>query len=80
MATHVCNIIAGPFQYHEKRTEGYPVMRIYARVSQIDQVNHEEMFEVVESGITFYEDFFGHAFPFEKYDQVFVPEDNYGAS
>ena len=33
MATHVCNIIAGPFQYHEKRSEGYPVMRIYARAS-----------------------------------------------
>ena len=33
MATHVCNIIAGPFRYIEKCSEGYPVLRIYARAS-----------------------------------------------
>ncbi len=38
------------------------------------------MFEVVESGTAFYQDFFGCPFPYEKYDQVFVPEDNFGAS
>ena len=68
MATHVFNIIAGPFEKLERRRDGLPVMRIYARPSQIDQVNHQEMFDVVESGITFYEDFFGCPFPFDKYD------------
>ena len=27
----------------------------------------------------FYFDLFGHGYPFNKYDQVFVPEHNYGA-
>jgi len=37
------------------------------------------MFDVTESGMWFYKDFFGKAYPFRKYDQVFVPEHNYGA-
>ena len=54
-------------------------MRIYARQSLVADVNHEEMFNVTESGISFYNDYFGQAYPFRKYDQVFVPEHNFGA-
>ena len=68
MTTHVFNVIAGPFVRLERRKNGLPVMKIYVRPSLISQVNHQEMFDVVESGITFYEDFFGCPFPFDKYD------------
>ena len=37
------------------------------------------MFKVIKVGFTFYKDFFGREYPFRKYDQVFVPEHNYGA-
>jgi aminopeptidase N len=37
------------------------------------------MFKVTKLGIKYYEDFFGRAYPFGKYDQVFVPEHIYGA-
>ena len=54
-------------------------MRIYARASIIDEVNFDEMFLVTMCGMHFYKDMFGKAYPFRKYDQVFVPEHNYGA-
>ena len=43
-------------------------MRIYARKSLIESVNHEEMFKVTQAGIRFYSEFFGAAYPFAKYD------------
>ena len=54
-------------------------MRIYARQSLLADVNHDEMFTATQCGITFYEQFFDRAYPFRKYDQVFVPEHNAGA-
>jgi len=38
------------------------------------------MFDVYEAGLTFYNEFFGVAFPFSKYDTVFAPERNYGST
>lgn len=80
MSTYGYSIIAGRFSYRERKTEGLPVLRIYARPSFIEDVNSEEMFDVYEAGMTFYEDYFGVAFPFSKYDTVFAPERNYGST
>jgi aminopeptidase N len=54
-------------------------MRIYARKSLIGDVSYDEMFNVTQAGIKFYQVFFGHPYPFHKYDQIFVPEHNFGA-
>ena len=54
-------------------------MRIYTRPTLIEDVKSEEMFNVLEAGLNFYQNFFGASFPFSKYDTVFVPEHNYGA-
>lgn len=72
-------IVAGPFDYFEELKEGYPPMRIYARKTLKQYINHVEMFKVTKCGIKFYEELFGRKYPFGKYDQVFVPEHNYGA-
>jgi len=45
----------------------------------VADVNYDHMFDVTECGMHFYKDFFGKAYPFNKYDQVFVPEHNFGA-
>ena len=37
------------------------------------------MFKVTQAGIRFYREFFGQDYPFNKYDQVFVAEHNFGA-
>ena len=39
----------------------------------------EEFFEITKQGLTFFADFFDWPYPFEKYDQLFVPEFNFGA-
>lgn len=54
-------------------------MRVYCRASLLPETNFDEMFMVTQSGMRFYNDLFGKAYPFNKYDQVFVPEHNYGA-
>ena len=79
ISTYLYAIVVGPFGFHERVKDGYPKMRIYARKSLMEDVKYEEMFDVTESGMDFYKGFFGEPYPFRKYDQVFVPEHNYGA-
>ncbi len=80
-STYLFAIVAGPFDFFERNTPGLPPMRIYARKTVLDalELSQEEMFNVTQSGMHFYKDFFGKAYPFRKYDQVFVPEHNFGA-
>jgi aminopeptidase N len=79
VSTYLYAIVAGPYDYHESIVEGLPPMRIYARATLKEDVNHKEMFLVTQCGIRFYTELFGKAYPFGKYDQVFVPEHNAGA-
>ena len=44
ISTYLYAIVAGPFGYHERQTEGMPLMRIYARQSLLADVKHDEMF------------------------------------
>ncbi len=45
-STYLFAIVAGPFDFFERNTEGMPPMRIYARKTLIESVNHDEMFTV----------------------------------
>jgi aminopeptidase N len=80
-STYLMAIVAGPFDYHERNTPGLPPMRIYARKTVFADLSlsSEEMFNVTSAGMHFYKDYFGKAYPFRKYDQVFVPEHTAGA-
>lgn len=79
ISTYLFAIVAGPYVFVEHVQEGLPPMRIYTRKRLIDYVSHQEMFSIVGTGMRFYEDLFGKKYPFDKYDQVFVPEHNFGA-
>jgi aminopeptidase N len=46
ISTYIYAIVAGPYGYHESNKEGLPPMRIYARKSLVECINHEEMFLV----------------------------------
>ncbi len=46
ISTYIYAIVAGPYGYHESNKEGLPPMRIYARKSLVESINHEEMFLV----------------------------------
>ncbi|CDW89925.1 aminopeptidase n [Stylonychia lemnae] len=79
ISTYLYAICAGPYEYQERVTEGFPKMRIYARRSLIKDCDFSEMFTVTQAGMKFYHDLFGKQYPFNKYDQIFTPEHNFGA-
>ncbi|MBZ4296237.1 aminopeptidase N, partial [Mycobacterium tuberculosis] len=47
--------------------------------SLFEHMDAEEMFEVTKQGFEFFESQFDTPYPFEKYDQLFVPQFNAGA-
>ena len=55
ISTYLYAIVAGPYSFHQRNDEGFPHMRIYARRSVLESVNHDEMFTVTQEGIKFYE-------------------------
>ena len=79
ISPYIYAIVAGPYDYYESIVEDLPPMRIYARKSLKEDINHKEMFLVTQCGMRYYKELFGKEYPFTKYDQVFVPEHNAGA-
>ncbi|WP_312517114.1 aminopeptidase N [Massilia sp.] len=69
---------AGPYQVWEDNSGKYP-MRLFARQSVAKQVVPADWFRYTKSGMTFFEGYFGIPYPFEKYDQLVVPDFLYGA-
>ena len=54
-------------------------MNIYCRSEKIGDVDSDYIFKIIDDARVFYEEFFRTDFGFAKYDQVFVPEFNWGA-
>lgn len=83
ISSYITGLAAGPYQGVEtfaNTADGRSIpMGVYARASLAKHVDSEEIFELTRRGLAFYEHTFGTPFPFEKYDQVFVPEFNAGA-
>jgi len=52
---------------------------LWARRSMARNVDAAEILALTKSGLAFYAQEFGVAYPFTKYDQIFVPEFNAGA-
>ncbi len=52
---------------------------IFARKSLMQYLDADNIFELTRQGFEFFEAQFGCPYPFEKYDQLFVPEFNAGA-
>jgi aminopeptidase N len=82
LSTYVTALVAGP--YHVVRSEytgkdGTVPLGLYCRASLAEHLDADELFDVTRRGFAFFEDVFGLAYPFAKYDQLFVPEFNAGA-
>jgi len=69
---------AGPYKVWENNTAKYP-MRLFARQSIADKISTEDWFKYTKDGLVFFDDYFGIEYPFEKYDQIIVPDFIYGA-
>jgi aminopeptidase N len=83
LSSYVTALVAGPYvSTHSELTssDGRTVpLGIYARKSLSEFVDADYIFEKTRQGFAFFENAFGLAYPFEKYDQLFVPEFNAGA-
>lgn len=83
MSSYLFALIAGEYTQVAQSswdTESASVpLSIWARKSMAIHVDAEEMLDITRAGFAFYEEQFGVAYPFTKYDQIFVPEFNAGA-
>ena len=77
-STYVSAVCAGPFAVWSDPEARIP-SRILAPQSLAKYVNFAEVFEVTRKGFDFFEDYFGLPYAYGKYDQIFVPEFNWGA-
>jgi aminopeptidase N len=83
LSTYVTAIVAGP--YHAARTEltsrdGRTVpLGLFCRKSLAEYLDADELADITRAGFAHFEELFDVAYPFEKYDQLFVPEFNAGA-
>ncbi|MBV7538313.1 aminopeptidase N [Duganella sp. sic0402] len=69
---------AGPYKVWEDNSGKYP-MRLFARQSVASQVSPQDWFRYTKQGLTFFDEYFGIPYQFEKYDQLLVPDFLYGA-
>ncbi len=78
LSSYIFALVAGPYQAFRSNHEGIP-LGLFCRKSLAPRLDADEVFEITRQGLTFFADFFDCAYPFDKYDQVFVPEFNAGA-
>ncbi len=83
ISSYITAIIAGPYQsVHSELTssDGRSIpLGIYARASLFEFLDADYIFDITRKGFDYFESKFGYPYPFEKYDQLFVPEFNAGA-
>ncbi|MBW3619706.1 MAG: aminopeptidase N [Actinobacteria bacterium] len=76
--TYIVAVVAGTYtsvtQTHDGMELGW-----YIRRSLAEHLEADELFELTRQGLDWYAEAFGMAYPFEKYDQLFVPEFQAGA-
>ena len=83
LSTYLVALIAGAYVAHSSElttSDGRTIpLGVLTRASLAPFIDPDELFETTKGGFGFYEDAFGIPFPFDKYDQVTVPEYNWGA-
>ncbi|WP_299527499.1 aminopeptidase N [uncultured Streptomyces sp.] len=82
ISTYITALIAGPYHAvhssYEKDGRTVP-LGIYCRPSLAEYLDADDIFAVTRQGFDWFQEKFDYAYPFEKYDQLFVPEFNAGA-
>jgi aminopeptidase N len=78
ISTYLVALVAGPYARVTDLHDGIP-LGIYCRASLAKHLDPDEIFAVTKAGFDFYHRVFDYPYPFDKYDQLFVPEFNAGA-
>ena len=83
LSSYVTAVVAGPYHREDGEltsSDGRTVpLGVLCRASLAQYLDTENILDITRAGFAFYEDAFGMAYPFAKYDQIFVPEFNAGA-
>jgi aminopeptidase N len=83
LSSYVTALIAGPYQSVRSEVtsaDGRIIpLGLLARKSLMQYLDADNIFDLTRQGFAFFEEQFGCPYPFEKYDQLFVPEFNAGA-
>ncbi|MEX3609791.1 aminopeptidase N [Rothia sp. LK2588] len=83
ISSYITALIAGPYEKVTSsltNSEGRDIaLGVFARKSLMQYLDADDIFELTRQGFEFYEEQFHTPYPFEKYDQLFVPEFNAGA-
>lgn len=83
ISSYIVAIIAGPYaSWHASATSSDSrevPLGLFTRRSLAQYAEPDVMFELVRDGLAFYETAFDVPYPYGKYDQIFVPEYNWGA-
>jgi aminopeptidase N len=78
ISTYLVALVAGPYAKVTDLHDGIP-LGLYCRASLAKHLDPDELFSVTKAGFDFYHRVFDYPYPFDKYDQLFVPEFNAGA-
>ena len=83
ISSYITAIVAGPYQAWRSElvsSDGRTIpLGVFARASLAEFVDDDYIFDITRKGFAYFEEKFQRAYPFEKYDQIFVPEFNAGA-
>ncbi|MCB5179133.1 aminopeptidase N [Streptomyces antimicrobicus] len=83
ISTYITALIVGPYHSVHSTYEGpdgqVVPLGIYCRPSLAEFLDADAIFDVTRQGFDWFQEKFAYAYPFAKYDQLFVPEFNAGA-
>lgn len=80
ISTYLFALCAGPFLEYKSETNEIRIpLGFYCRKSLSHLFNIQTHLNWTIKSFKFYEGYFGTNYPYKKYDQVFIPEMNYGA-
>ncbi len=77
-STYIFALVVGPHQKWEDKYNDIP-LRLYCRKSLAKHLDPENLFDITKESFQFLEEYFDIPYPYGKYDQIFVPEFNFGA-
>src|SRR5215207_1553689 len=78
LSPYVTALVAGPYHKVTDSHDGID-LGVYCRASLGEHLDAEEILLVTKQGFDWYHRAFDYRYPFDKYDQLFVPEFNAGA-
>ncbi|WP_024357223.1 aminopeptidase N [Leucobacter chironomi] len=83
MSSYITALVAGPYRVVRSELtsrDGRTIpLGVFCRESLGEHLDADYIFEKTREGFAFFEEQFDYPYPFDKYDQLFVPEYNMGA-